>query len=246
MTDFLPVQGAFHVKLHRWITGWLNKIVIHFSDEVWLVSPRIPAGLPSSRRFVVPIVLSDNQTLAQGRSAICYIGYPSPDHGLEMLFEVCRKHHLPLHVIGDSPYLATIKQLAPPATVFHGVMTDPENINEVIAKCFCGYAVYRNTGPNSYSYYGFPSKTFQYFANDVPVVTTRTSYFSDIIADRGIGLVVEPEAAQIEKAILTLKESDPAVYARIINDFRATWNVGVVRFHQERIHALCPQPSKAA
>jgi glycosyltransferase involved in cell wall biosynthesis len=239
MTDFLPVQGPLHVQIHRWLTGWLNEVAAYFSDEVWLLSPRIPFGMKNPQRFVVPIVLNDNQCSGQTRPAVGYIGQPTPDHGLEMLFEICRRHKLPLHVIGDSPYLNSIKHLAPTMTVFHGMITDPNAINTVIAQCFCGYAVYQNTGLKSYSYYGFPSKTLPYFANNVPVITTRTSYFSDIIAERGIGLVVEPEMAQIEKAILTLKASNPAVYAKLISDFRTEWNAGVERFHEERFQALC-------
>ena len=52
--------------------------------------------------------------------------------------------------------------------------------------------------------------------------------------------MVEPETAQIEKAILALKEKDPAISAKAINDFRASWNAEVERFHRERFEKLCP------
>ena len=240
MTDYLPVRGAFHVRIHRWLTGWLNEWVTYFSDEVWLLSPRIPVGMKNPHRFVVPIVMNDNHCPVQARMAVGYIGNSSADHGLETLFAVCRKHNLLLHVIGGSAYLDSIKHLAPPETIFHGVMTDLPAIREIISKCYCGYAVYCDTSPGSYSYYGFPSKTLTYLASNVPVVTTRVSFFSDIIAEQGIGLVVEPEFDQIEKAILTLKNADPATSAKLINDFRSSWNAEVERFHRERFQILCP------
>jgi glycosyltransferase involved in cell wall biosynthesis len=238
MTDFLPIRGAMHVRIHRLIKSWITEFVANHSDELWLVSPRIPVGHQQPLRFTVPIVLNDNQCLVQERLAVGYIGNPSPDHGLEILFEICHKHGIPLHVIGDSPYLNSIKHLAPQSTVFHGVMTDQLAIGRIISKCFCGYAIYRNTSSNSYSYYGFPSKTLPYLANNVPVVTTRTSYFSDIIGKQGIGLLVQPEMDQIEDAILTLKQSDPIISAKAINDFRSNWNAEVVRFHHQRFRAL--------
>ena len=185
----------------------------------------------------MPLLIDNNRTLPDGRDEIGYIGFPSPDHALDVLFEICRKHGFKLNVFGDSPYLQSIRPLAPPGTVFHGITNDNVKIGSVLARCFCGYAVYRDTSPNSYSHYGIPSKCLQLFASNVPVVTTNTAHFTQYIAQSGAGCVVEPAPAEIEKAVLDIRARFP-VYYEAINRFRETWNAGVEKFHHERIGGL--------
>jgi glycosyltransferase involved in cell wall biosynthesis len=237
LTDFLPIRGSLAVRLHRCLTGWLGRFVARHADEVWTVSPRIPMVSENPRNFVAPIVLEDNGTPAGRREEIGYIGFPSPDHALEILFDVARRHGLRLNIIGQSPYLDAIRAQAPAGTVFHGTLNDPVKINEILARCFCGYAVYRNTGAQSYSYYGIPSKTFYYFASNTPVVTTNTAHFTQNIEKFGVGRVVEPQPEQIEAAVLQLKEQFQQYY-EAIQRFRQTWNAAVEQFHRERFSDL--------
>lgn len=237
LTDHLPPRGSWLVRLHRRVTGAMNAWVAGRADEAWAVSPRIPALQANDRRFVVPLCLNENPSAAGPREEVGYIGMPSPDHALEILFEVCRKHDLRLNLIGDSEHLRQIRGAAPPGTVFHGLLNDPTRINQILQRCFCGYAVYRNTGPGSYSYYGIPSKTLAFFSSDTPVVTTNTAHFTAEIDRRGIGRVVEPVPEAIEAAILELK-TRCAEYQAAIRRFRSEWNVEVTHFHRERLNAL--------
>jgi glycosyltransferase involved in cell wall biosynthesis len=127
--------------------------------------------------------------------------------------------------------------LAPPEVVFHGKISDYAKINEILSRCFCGYAVYRNIGSHNYSHYGFPSKILRFYASNTPVVTTDIAHFTENIAKHGIGYVVEPRPDKIEQAILDLK-ARPAEFSEAINRFRETWNAGVEKFHAERLEAL--------
>lgn len=245
LTDYLPPRGSFLVRLHRRITTALNRFAAQHADEVWSVSPRIPTNQVNPKNFVVPICLDDNLVPAGQREEIGYIGFPSPDHALDILFALCRKHSLRLNIVGNSPYLQTIKHLAPADTVFHGTINDNLKIKEILARCFCGYAVYRNTGPQSYSYYGIPSKTFYCFASNTPVVTTQTAHFTQEIENFGVGRVVEPHAEEIEKAVLQIKEQFSRYYEAIAR-FRQTWNAAAEQFHRERFAAngiFAPDPT---
>ena len=237
LTDYLPPRGSWGVCLHRRITSALMKFVVRHADEVWTVSPRIPMTAFNARNFVVPICLDDNESQCEGRNEIGYVGFPSPDHALDILFEICKKHRFRLNIIGDSPYLQSIKHLAPDNAVFHGVINDPAKVKHVISRCFCGYAVYRNTGPTSYSYYGIPSKTFYYFASNTPVVTSLTAHFTANIEKFGVGRVVEPTMEQIEKEILQLQKEFSA-YFEAINVFRKNWNAEAEQFHYDRMAVL--------
>jgi glycosyltransferase involved in cell wall biosynthesis len=237
VSDYLPPHGKLSVRIHRRITGFFVRMAARLSDEVWAVSPRIPTVKANPRNFVLPLLIDDNSAPAEGRNEIGYIGFPSPDHAIDILFEICRKHNFKLNIFGESSYLQEIKHLAPPNTVFHGVTNDTRKISDVLSRCFCGYAVYRDTSPNSYSYYGVPSKCLQLFANNVPVVTTNTAHFIQNIASFGAGRVVEPIPEQIEQAVLDIRARFP-VYYEAIDQLRKTWNRGVIQFHQERIAEL--------
>jgi glycosyltransferase involved in cell wall biosynthesis len=237
LSDFLPLRGSFAVRLHRRVTTAITRFVVKHADEVWTVSPRIPTTAVNPRNFVVPICIDDNQMPAGPRDEIGYIGFPSPDHALDVLFDICKKHSFQLNIIGDSPYLQSIKHLAPPGTVFHGMLNDNAKINDILSRCFCGYAVYRNTGPQSYSYFGIPSKTFYCFASNTPVVTTNTAHFTQYIEEYGIGRVINPTPEEIEEAVLQLKDQFPKFYKAIVH-FREIWNAKAEQFHRERLAAL--------
>jgi len=236
LTDFLPIRGSLAVRLHRRVTTFLNRFAARHADEVWSVSPRIPTLQENPKHFVVPIGLDDHRVPMGDRREIGYIGYPTPDHALEIIFEICKQHGIRLNIVGASPYLETIKPLAPAETVFHGMLNDTAKINQILSHCFCGYAVYRNTGPQSYSYYGIPSKTFSYFASNTPVVTTNTAYFTQELEKNGVGHVVEPRAEEIEKALLDIKGNFPKYY-EAIQRFRRAWNAQAEQFHAERLAA---------
>jgi hypothetical protein len=111
-------------------------------------------------------------------------------------------------------------------------------IGAILSRCFCGYAVYRKTGPQSYSYYGIPSKVLQFFASNTPVVTTNTAHFTQTIGEFGVGRVVEPTPEHIEGAVLDLKTGF-AGYYEAINRFRAVWNSKAEQFHAARFAVLC-------
>ena len=237
VSDYLPPKGKLTVRIHRRISGILTRLAVKLSDEAWAVSPRIPTVKVNPRNFVLPLLIDNNNASPDGRDEIGYIGFPSPDHAMDVLFDICRKHGFKLNVFGDSPYLQSIKHLAPPNTVFHGITNDNVKIGAVLSRCFCGYAVYRDTSPNSYSYYGIPSKSLQFFASNVPVVATNTAHFTASIGQAGAGCVVEPVPEQIEKAVLDIRARFP-VYHAAINRFRETWNAGVEKFHRERLAEL--------
>lgn len=236
-TDYLPIKGNPAVRLHRRIVSRLTDFVASRADEVWAISPRIPHMQKNPHNFVVPICLSENPTTTGARLEVAYVGFPSPDHALEILFDICQRHQIKLNIVGDSPYLQTIRHMAPQDTVFHGIINDSVRMNAVLSRCFCGYAVYLKTGPDNYSYYGFPSKTFFYLASDVPVVITDTAHFTGNIKIYGVGHVVAPTPAEIETAILNLRDkySD---YVVSIRKFREEWNASAQKFTTERLQHL--------
>jgi glycosyltransferase involved in cell wall biosynthesis len=238
LTDYLPPSGGgWLVRIHRWVTYRLLYQAATRANEAWALSPRIKDFIENKNQFVVPMQIGLRPASNHKREEIGYIGNPSYDHALDLLFEICGKNSLRLNIIGDSPYLASIKHLAPPQTVFHGIQNDEKVIGDIFGRCFCGYAIYRNTGPTSYSYYGFPSKALYCFASNVPIVITNVAYFNETFEKEGVGRVVKPAPAEIEKAILQLRDNYDQ-YSRAIDRFRAEWNAKVDLFHRQRLDVL--------
>lgn len=237
LTDYLPPCGPRRVRLHRRLTSGLMEMAARLADEVWALSPRITTGNRNPNHFVVPICICDSPAPPGPREEVAYIGFPSQDHALDFLFEICRKHGWRLNIIGSSPHLDSIRHLAPPDTVFHGLLNDEETIRGILARCFCGYAIYRDVSPNSYSYYGFPSKTLYNFASETPVVITNAAAFNHRFQTEGVGRVVSPDLSEIEGAMLDILANYPR-YAEAIRRFRHEWNAQVLEFHRARFAAL--------
>jgi len=238
LTDYLPETGSRAICWHRRIVNRLLNCLAARVDEVWTVSPRIPAAQLNPGHFIMPIFIDPaTDSKDANRTEITYIGFPSADHALEILFELARKHGWKLNIIGESIYLRGIAHLAPEDAVFHGLITDRDRIAKIMQNSFCGYAVYNNLGPTGYSYFGVPSKLFYYFSNNVPVITTNTSHFSAQVREHKLGHLVEPEKGQIEAAILELSRGYPQAKEAIVA-FRKQWDAGVEEFLRERMAHL--------
>jgi glycosyltransferase involved in cell wall biosynthesis len=236
LQDYFPIRGSLPVRLYRKFHYLSSRFVAARADEVWKVSPRIKTARINPRNFLIPIYINVLDSIPEERTEIAYLGHPTPDHALIYLFEFCRKHQVRLNILGESPYLSSIRDQAPAGTVFHGFHSS-DKIHNILRRCFCGYAIYLELGPGSHSYYGIPSKLFRYLASGVPVLTTDTAYFSPRIAEYGLGKLVDPTYARIESALLEIRDNYPAYY-QSIRQFRREWNKSVENFFAERLNVL--------
>lgn len=238
LQDYFPYdRGPLPARIWRWYHYRFSRFVARRADEVWCVSPRIRTGNANPRHFVIPVWIDDNRSSPDGRTDMAYVGGPIEDHCLPWLFEICARNKIRLHVAGASAYLDSIRHLAPPDAVFYGFVHEREKLAEILSKCFCGYAVYRDTGPTNYAYYGVPSKIYTYLAHNVPVVTTDITDWSKHVRDDRLGRLVEPDRDQVESAILEIL-ANYRTYSDSINSFRDQWNRGVEQFLDERMNAL--------
>lgn len=240
LSDHLPDADSWPITAHRRLIRRLHRHVARRADEVWGVSPRIPAMQWNKTRHVVPIYIDSALSAGDAeRTEISYVGVPSADHALDVLVELAKKHSWRVNIIGDSPYLRAVAGSFPSCVTLHGVITDKKRISDILRRSFCGYAIYRNTSETGYSYYGVPSKSFYYLSNGLPTITTHAAHFSPTIQEFGLGRMVEPVSSEIEAAILDLQANCHAVRENI-RRFRELWNARVVRFLRERAHGLIP------
>lgn len=234
--DYLPPENVpWHIRCHRRITGWLTANSLRRADAVWLVSPRIPTP-GRNDALVMPLFINEFKSAPKRKKAVAYVGFPTPEHGLEELFEISARQGIEVHVFGDSPYLRSLAR-STDLIQLHGVVTDRARLHELIKDCYCGYAIYKGVHPGSFLYYGVWSKIYTYLASKLPVVTTAGTYTSDVVREHNIGKVVQPVTADIEQALLELW-TDHEGYQLRVENFVPEWNRRAENFWSTQLGAL--------
>ena len=237
LQDYYPVRGSFGSRMWRKCHKAVSQFSARRADEVWRLSSRIPTAEVNPNRYVIPVYIDDFGTGPDNRTDIAYIGGPIEDHCLPWLFDIARRHGIRLHIVCDNPYLATIRHLAPPDTIFHGTVYGRDKLAEIMRQCFCGYAVYRDTSENNFAWYGVPSKIYGYLAGNLPPVTTDICEWSCKVSKHGLGRLVAPGIEEVEDAILDIR-SHYKQYFDAIQEFRHNWNNNVEKFLNERMDHL--------
>lgn len=236
--DYLPIKNVpFTIWCHRHVAGWLTKNNLRRADSVWLVSPRIPTPGRADGR-VMPLFIANFDGSPKSKKAIAYVGYPTPEHGLDVLCDISARHGIEVHLFGPvSGFESIIAGRKRDLIHLHGVVTGRARLHGLIKDCFCGYAVYNNVSPDSFLYYGVWSKIYTYLASKLPVITTPGSYTSDVVQQNNIGKVVPPDPASIEKAVLELWEEHEQ-YQADLEKFVPKWNQGAEDFWAAQIGKL--------
>lgn len=220
----VPVPGSAGARL----TDWCCHFASRHADEVWVYSWRLPYGRNQDNRRLVRSNIRLVDLPGAERTGIFYLSAGSPNHMLPALFDLSRKHAIPLHIVGSLDphyFLSKIQHLAPPLTTFHG-FKELDELPEIAAKCFCGWAVYEQTSGDGFEFYGFPAKYLRYLSLGLPILTTDVSEFSREISRRGLGMVVDPAFGELDTALTVLRDNDQS-FSNHIATFAAEWNEAV-------------------
>ena len=224
---FVSIHSAvpFQGQRGKSVTNWCCYFASRFADEVWVYSLRIPYGKNHRARRLVRSSVADAGVQNGNPTGIFYLSAGSPNHALDILFDISLKHNIPLHLVGSLNtryHLAKMVPFAPPRAVFHGYL-ELEALPQIASKCFCGWAVYSDCGKDGFEFYGFPAKYLRYLSLGLPMVTTNVSEFSEQIELEFIGKSVEPTFSELEQAVLDLRKT-PALNRNIIRQFSDDWN----------------------
>lgn len=96
---------------------------------------------------------------------------------------------------------------------------DPKDYYEALSKCHVGLTLPFNTELNNY--FGITVKTWDYMAMGIPIVASNFPALKEIIANQGIGVVVDPTSSEeIRNAILSLRERTDEIAPVSIQLFR--------------------------
>lgn len=230
LTDYMPLTGAWPVVAFRLVTNLLNERTAARCDEVWTLSGRIP----SKRAYLMPLLIHQFPK-GRRRRAVAYVGYPTDAHGLDLLFRLSAKHGFAVEVVGESAYLRKLRDRSGSLHLvrFHGLVTEPDRIHEIVAGCSAGWGIY-HADAQPWLRNGVNGKLYTYLGNGIPPLTTHCSETSCLVEQAGVGVAVTDDPAEIERGLLSLLDGSPEIHAGI-EDWVIRWNRAAERFLMERV-----------
>ncbi len=128
---------------------------------------------------------------------LAYLGTVKQSQGLDFIFdnaeEIIKKSDpFEVHVFGGGPDEERFKRRArncPIRFIFHGYIPDSTTLQNKLALCDIGIALYM-PDPANVSYYGDPSKIKAYISLGIPVITTNVFWFANEIKKKHVGFVI--------------------------------------------------------
>lgn len=219
--DYVPdAHGAWIAPLYRGLDRWC----CYHCDTVWnltqtrMTAARVANGL--DRRRAAPQIWVPHGTHAEHHAAhappaearyrIAFFGHVKESSGVQLFLEVMpalRAEYpaLTLDIIGDGPYLDTLRQMVAekglePAVRFHGFIEDHATAEAVLRSCGIGVALYRR-GPGDYSEFTDPGKPKVYMGCGLPVIIGNVPELAAHIERRGAGVAVNYTAAEVRRAV---------------------------------------------
>lgn len=156
-----------------------------------------------------PRIKISNISLNKMNKNICFIGQMRKESGLNLAIKALskiRQHQdISLIIIGPkTQYYEYFRRLSKqyhvePYVKFLGFVETDRFIN-ILSDCFCGINIL--TVKDTYSFYTIPGKIMHYIQYLTPVITTEgVGYFSSVVKDNELGLVIESSETEFINAI---------------------------------------------
>jgi glycosyltransferase involved in cell wall biosynthesis len=174
---------------------WGRKIAK--KEKLYIFNPRIKISAIS------PNKMSKN---------ICFIGQMRKDSGLDLAIKALNKirqeEDVSLIIIGPKTHhYEYFKQLSKQYHVEQYVkflgFVETDQLIKILSDCFCGINIL--TLKQTYSYYTIPGKIMHYIQYMLPVIVTDgIGFFSSVVRDNELGLVIEPSETEFINSIFKI------------------------------------------
>lgn len=234
--DFVP--SRFKNKLLNNFYHWVDKIAVIFSDEVWILSPRMIEGRRKylhlnkkydKKQILVPegVWLSRIKrkefNKIQKHTAI-FVGTLIKRMGIHLVIKsisyiLKEVPYFKLIIVGKGPFREDLEKLVEKLDLekhvtFRGFIESHKDVENLVASCAVGMATYTKD-ESGLTYYADPAKTKLYLGAGIPAVMTGSFYNAYDIENAGAGIVVKDDKKEIAKAIITIiSEKRLASYRR--------------------------------
>lgn len=227
--DFVPHR--FKNKLMNSFYHWVDKISIIYSDEVWVLSPRMIEGRRKllkinkkydSKQILFPegvwlnrIKKEDFKNI-QKHTAI-FSGSLIPRMGIHHIIRsiptiIKTIPDFKLIITGKGDYEKELEELTIKTGVekhvsFKGFIENHKDLENLIASCALGFAIYTED-KSGLTYYADPSKTKLYLGAGIPVIMTDAFYNAYDIENAGAGIVTKDDPKNITKAVIEIMSNE--------------------------------------
>lgn len=228
--DFVP--NRFSNKTLNNFYHWVEKFAVLYSDEVWILSPRVIEGrreiLGLDKRYdkkqkLVPegvwIERIERKPFEKiNKQSAVFVGHLVERMGVQLVIEsipdiIKTNPKFMFIVIGKGEYRAQLEKLVKKLGVskhveFKGYVPDHKDVETIIALCGVGIATYTKEDASGLTYFADPAKTKLYLGAGLPVVMTDTFYNAYDIEKAGGGIVAGDNPVAVGKAIVSIIKNE--------------------------------------
>lgn len=170
----------------------------------------VPTGTHFEKLKRMPLARSDRDT-------IVFLSHLRKGQGIELVLEALPEviKEIPsvkLIVIGTGPLEKHFKEEVKKRkmtdnVVFLGYIENPDEIDEIVAKCRVGIAPYI-PDPDSFTWYADPGKPKIYLGCGIPVIITKVPEVALEISKREAGIAINYSSRELADAITKLLNDD--------------------------------------
>src|SRR3989344_4806981 len=228
--DFVPYR--FKNRLLNDFYHWIEKLAVMYSDEVWILSPRVVEGRKKLlgleekydlKQILVPEGVWLDRISRMPFSGVekhtaVFVGHIVKRMGVQIVIRAMplilkKVPDFNFIVLGKGEFRESLEELAKKLKVeknvkFMGDVEDHKQVENIIASCGVGIATYTKKDESGLTYYADPAKTKLYMGAGIPVVMTDTFYNAYDIQDAGGGKVIGENPREVAGAIISIIGND--------------------------------------
>jgi len=248
--DYVPKR--FENKTLNALYHWVDKFCVKNADQTWNLSSRMaearekqkgmkqsiynkqvtfPIGIWFDRIKRLPFEEIEKHTLV-------YMGHLLEKQGVQLVLEAIPEivkeiKDFKFVIIGSGEYEGTLKKMRKDLNIekyveFKGYVKDHKDIENMLARCACGVAMY-NKEVDTWTYYADPGKVKVYLATGLPIIITDVPHIARQIEDVKCGVVIDYKKEDLVNAIVSLMKNKDLLkkYRENASEFakQFDWNV---------------------
>lgn len=155
---------------------------------------------------------------------ICFIGQMRKESGLDLAIKALKKirQYQDISIIIIGPKIKEYEYFRRLSKQYHVEQyvkflgfVETDRFIEILSDCFCGLGVI--TIKETYSFYTIPGKMMHYIQYMLPVIVTEgVGYFSTVVRDNKLGLVIGPSETEFIKAVCKIYDDQKEYRNNII------------------------------
>lgn len=227
--DYVPQR--FDNKILNNIYHWVDKFCVKNADQTWNLSHRMAEAREElkgmkrskySRQVTFPIGIWYDRIKRLPfdeieKHTLVFMGHILEKSGVQLALEAIPETTKEIKdfkfvIIGSGEYEETLKKMTRDLNIekyvdFKGYVEDHEDIEDMLARCACGVALY-DKDVDTWTRYSDPGKVKVYLATGLPVIITDVPHIARQIKDAKCGVVVEYKKDDLVNAILSLTNNE--------------------------------------